>query len=201
MPSMVTFNNKTNHEFSREVKKRVNAYFEEHKFKHANAAMVLKTVIILAYWGAYALIMLGGLNLNWMWSLTAVMGVGMAGIGFYITHVALHGAYSSNQRVNNFVGLFFDLVGANGYIWKITHNIIHHTYTNIHGHDEDLEVAEFIRLSPHTEHKPIHRLQHFLAFPAYSFATFFWVFIKDYWYFIKNPLGPYEDKKHPSLNG
>ena len=199
MPSMVTFNNKINRDFSFEVKKRVNAYFEEYNIsKHANAAMVLKTVIILGvYWGAYALIMLGGLSLNWMWGLTVVMAIGMAGIGFSITHDALHGAYSSNQNVNNFVGLFFDLVGANGYIWKITHNIIHHTYTNIHGHDEDLEVAEFIRLSPHTEHKPIHRLQHFLAFPAYSFATFFWVFIKDYWYFIKNPLGPYEDKKHP----
>ncbi len=200
MPSMVTFNNKVNREFSQEVKKRVNAYFEERNLsKHANAAMVIKTIIILGvYWGAYAAIMLGGLGLNAMWALTAVMGIGMAGIGFSITHDALHGAYSSSTRVNNFVGLFFDLVGANGYIWKITHNIIHHTYTNIHGHDEDLEVAEFIRLSPHTEHKPIHRLQHVLAFPAYSFATFFWVFVKDYWYFIKNPLGPYEDKKHPA---
>ncbi len=199
MPSMVTFNNKINREFNREVKKRVNAYFKEQNIsKHANASMVLKTVIILGvYWGTYALIMLGGLSLNWIWGLTAVMGIGMAGIGFSITHDALHGAYSSNQSINNFVGLFFDLVGANGYIWKITHNIIHHTYTNIHGHDEDLEVAEFIRLSPHTEHKPIHRFQHFLAFPAYSFATFFWVFVKDYWYFIKNPLGPYEDKRHP----
>ena len=199
MPSMVTFNNKINHEFNREVKKRVNAYFKEQDIsKHANVSMVLKTVIILGvYWGTYALIMLGGLSLNWIWGLTVVMGIGMAGIGFSITHDALHGAYSSNQRINNFIGLFFDLVGANGYIWKITHNIIHHTYTNIHGHDEDLEVAEFIRLSPHTEHKPIHRFQHFLAFPAYSFATFFWVFVKDYWYFIKNPLGPYEDKRHP----
>ncbi len=89
-------------------------------------------------------------------------------------------------------------MGANGYIWKITHNIIHHTYTNIHGHDEDLEVAAFIRLSPHSEYKPVHRLQHMLAFLAYSFATFFWVFVKDYWYFFKNPLGPYENKNHPA---
>jgi hypothetical protein len=39
--------------------------------------------------------------------------------------------------------------GANGYIWKITHNAIHHTYTNIRGYDEDLEVSPLIRLSPH----------------------------------------------------
>lgn len=199
MPALVTFNNKIDKEFNKEVKKRVNEYFKKNNLsRHANAAMVFKTIIILAvYWGTYALIMTGSFTLGQMWLMCIVMGIGMAGIGFSITHDALHGAYSSKNWVNSFLGLFFDLVGANGYIWKITHNIIHHTYTNIHGHDEDLEVAEFIRLSPHSEFKNIHRFQHFLAFPAYSFATFFWVFIKDYWYFFKSPLGPYENKKHP----
>ena len=195
----VTFNNKIDQEFSKTVKKKVAEYFKENNLsENANASMVLKTIILLTvYFGAYALIIFGGLSLNWMWALAFVMGVGMAGIGFSISHDALHGAYSSNSRINTALGLTFDLMGANGYIWKITHNIIHHTYTNIHGHDEDLEVAAFIRLSPHSEFKPVHRAQHVLAFFAYSFATFFWVFVKDYWYFFKSPLGPYENKKHP----
>ena len=200
MPSVVTFNNKVDREFSKAVKQRVNDYFREKGVsQHANTAMVIKTIIILSiYWVPYALIMTGMFSMNVMWLFSVMMGIGMAGIGFAITHDALHGAYSANSKVNEFLGIFFDLVGANGYIWKITHNIIHHTYTNIHGHDEDLEVAEFIRLSPHTEYKPVHRLQHILAFPAYSFATFFWVFVKDYWYFFKSPLGPYENKNHPT---
>ena len=195
----VTFNNKTDKEFSRTVKKRVKEYFEANNLsEHANAEMIAKTVLLLGlYFGAYALIISGQLSLGAMWALAAVMGIGMAGIGFSISHDALHGAYSSNKNVNYILGLTFDLAGANGYIWKITHNIIHHTYTNIHGHDEDLEVAAFIRLSPHSKHKPIHRFQHILAFFAYSFATFFWVFVKDYWYFFKSPLGPYENKNHP----
>lgn len=77
-----------------------------------------------------------------------VMGVAAAGIGFTISHDSLHGAYSSSKRVNRVLGFTFDMPGAIGYIRKITHNIIHHTHTNIYGHDEDLEVAEFIRLSP-----------------------------------------------------
>lgn len=199
MPSLVTFNNKIDKEFSRAVKSRVNEYFEQNNLsKHANTAMIVKTIAILSlYWIPFILIMTGQFSLGFMWFLCLVMGIGFAGIGFSITHDALHGAYSSNNTVNNILGTFFDLVGANGYIWKITHNIIHHTYTNIHGHDEDLEVAEFIRLSPHSEYKPVHRYQHILAFPAYSFATVFWVFVKDYWYFFKSPLGPYENKKHP----
>lgn len=195
----VSFNNTRAKDFTKEVKQAVNAYFEEkHLSKHANAAMVLKTIIILGtYIGAYLLIMLGDLSLMQMWGLSFVMGVAMAGIGFSVAHDALHGAYSTNDKVNYVLGLGFDFLGANSYIWKITHNVIHHTYTNIQGHDEDLEVAGFVRLSPHTPKKPIHRFQHILAFPAYSFATVFWLFVKDYKYFFAKKLGPYEGKKHP----
>ena len=179
MADKVTFNNKIDREFSKTVKSRVNKYFEENNLsRHANASMVIKTIIILGiYFGSYALIISGQFSLGIMWLLCVAMGIGMAGIGFSVSHDALHGAYSSNNKINYLIGLTFDIVGANGYIWKITHNIIHHTYTNIHGHDEDLEVAEFIRLSPHSEYKPVHRAQHILAFPAYSFATIFWAFI------------------------
>ncbi|MEX0845871.1 MAG: acyl-CoA desaturase, partial [Balneolaceae bacterium] len=132
-----------------------------------------------------------------MWFFSFLMGVGMAGIGFSVSHDALHGAYSSNKKINRALGFTFDLMGTNAYIWKITHNIIHHTYTNIHEHDEDLEIAEFIRLSPHAKHRPIHRIQHILAFFAYSLATIFWVFIKDYKKFLKPNIGPYNNKDHP----
>ena len=62
-----------------------------------------------------------------MWLLCFVMGIGMAGIGFSVTHDALHGAYSASPRVNRLIGCLFDTLGANGYMWKITHNGIHHT--------------------------------------------------------------------------
>ncbi len=185
--------------FVRELKSEVNAYFEENDLsKHANARMITKTITLLTiYFGAYALIMSGSLGIWSMAALCFVMGIGMAGIGFSISHDALHGAYSSNKTVNQLLGYTFDLMGANSYIWKITHNIIHHTYTNIYEHDEDLEVAEFIRLSPNAEYKPVHRAQHILAFFAYGFATLFWAFVKDYKYFLQSSLGPYEDKTHP----
>lgn len=194
----ISFKSKEKKDFCRNLKQEVNRYFEENNLsRHANRQMILKTVILLAvYFGAYGLVISNTFGLWGMAFLCFVMGIGMAGIGFSVSHDALHGAYSSNKYVNQFLGYTFDLMGANGYIWKITHNIIHHTYTNIYEHDEDLEVAEFIRLSPNAEHKPIHRIQHILAFIAYGFATLFWVFIKDYKYFFQSSLGPYEDKSH-----
>jgi linoleoyl-CoA desaturase len=195
----VTFNNRSGREFSTTVKRRVDQYFEVNQIsRHANFQMVVKTILLLTlFLGTYGLILSGYLSLGAMWFLTFVMGVAAAGIGFSISHDALHGAYSSNKHVNRVLGFTFDMLGANGYIWKITHNIIHHTYTNIPGHDEDLEVAGFIRLSPHSEYKAIHRVQHILAFFAYSLAMVFWVFVKDYKNFLKKNIGPYDTKKHP----
>ena len=186
-------------DFAREVKAAVGEYFERNRLsRHANAAMVVKTVVLLAlYFGSYGLIVSGAVPLLGMWALCFVMGIGMAGIGFAVTHDALHGAYSASPRVNRVIGCCFDALGANGYIWKITHNGIHHTYTNIRGYDEDLEVSPLIRLSPHTPYKPVHRFQHVFAFVAYSLATVFWVFVKDYKYFLQRDLGPYRNRRHP----
>lgn len=196
----ISFKSKDQQTFKKDVKSRVAEYFEAHNLStHANGAMLLKTVILLSlYFGSYGIIISGVASPMLMLGLCFIMGIGMAGIGFSVSHDALHGAYSSNKWVNKILGISFDLLGANGYIWKITHNIVHHTYTNIHEHDEDLEVAAFIRLSPHAEHKKIHKIQHVMAFFAYSMATLFWVFVKDYKYFFKDHLGPYENKSHPT---
>lgn len=164
----------------------------------ANAAMIVKTVLLLGGTVAvYLTILFGGLGPWPMLGLAALMGVGVAGVGFAVSHDALHGAYSRHPVVNKLLGLSFDLFGANGYMWKITHNVIHHTYTNIHGVDEDLTVSPLLRLSPEAPVHPIHRWQHLYGFAAYSTSTLFWVFVKDFKYFLKRDLGPYRDKKHP----
>ena len=138
--------------FIDEVKSRVAEYFESTgRSRHADGRMVLKTILLfLLTFGAYGLI-LSGMFAPWvMLLLTIAMGAGFAGLGFSVAHDALHGAYSANPRTNKLLGYTFDLTGANGYMWKITHNVIHHTYTNIDGVDEDLSVSPLIRLSPHS---------------------------------------------------
>jgi linoleoyl-CoA desaturase len=185
--------------FVEETKRRVALYFEESGISQkADGGMVLKTVILLgAAVVCYALIMSNRFTPWQMLGLAAVMGLGMAGIGFSIAHDALHGADSRSPRINRLLGFTFDLSGANGYMWKITHNVIHHTYTNIHGIDEDLTVSPLLRLAPAAEHRWFHRYQHLYAFAAYSLASINWIFVKDYQQFLKKDLGPYKDKKHP----
>ncbi len=195
----VTFPASAGERFVDEVKARVAAYFEERRLStKANGAMVTKSVVLLGTLvGSYLVIMLAGLSPLAMWGLTVLMGVAMAGIGFSVSHDALHGAYSASPRVNGMIGFTFDVLGANGYMWKITHNVVHHTYTNIQGIDEDLEVSPLLRLSPRSAHRGVHRFQHWYALGAYSLSTLNWVFWKDFDFFTRRQVGPYEGRHHP----
>ncbi len=184
-----------------EMKARVAQYFECRRLSpKANAGMVVKTVLLLALtFVPYGLILTNRFSRWEMLGLAIVMGIGMAGIGFGIAHDALHGAYSSSARINTFLGLSLDVLGASSYMWKITHNIVHHTYTNIEGVDEDLAVSPLLRLSPNCERLWFHRFQHLYAFALYGFTTLFWVFVKDYQQLLKAELGPYRDKRHDRM--
>ena len=195
----ITFPSRDPSHFGEDVKARVAEYFQSRGLSEkANAAMRLKTVILFGItFGAYGLMLTNQVPLWGMLGLAILMGMGIAGLGFSVAHDALHGAYSNKAWVNRLLGFTFDICGANGYMWKITHNVIHHTYTNIEGIDEDLSVSPILRLSPSAPLRPMHRFQHLYAFLAYSTSTLFWVFVKDYKYFLQRDLGPYKDKKHP----
>jgi len=185
--------------FGEEVKGRVAEYFATRVVSSkANVSMVAKTLILLSVtFGAYGLILSNRFSPWQMLGLAVVIGAGIAGIGFGIAHDALHGAYSSRPWVNKLLGFSFELMGASGYMWKITHNVIHHTYPNIHGLDEDLEATPLLRLSPQARLRSFHRLQHLYGFAAYGLTTLAWVFIKDYRYFLMRDLGPFRGKQHP----
>lgn len=195
----VTFPAASGEQFVDEVKRRVAEYFESRNLStKATPGMVAKTVILFgSFFGAFGLILFGGFSPLAMLGLAVMMGVSMAGLGFSVAHDALHGGYSDNPKVNTLLGYTFDMLGANGYMWKITHNVIHHTYTNIKGIDEDLEVSPLLRLSPHAPYQKVHRFQHLYALIAYSFSTLNWFFWKDFDYFHRRRLGPYEDRQHP----
>ena len=130
-----------------------------------------------------------------------VMGIGMAGIGFAVTHDALHGAYSGNPRVNRLIGCFstrLEPTATSGKSPTITSTIPTPTSAATM---KTSRSSPLIRLSPHTPLKPIHRFQPLFAFIACCMATLFWVFVKDYKYFLQRDLGPYHDKKHPCSSG
>ncbi len=160
--------------------------------------MWTKTVFFLTgFIALYLLLLTGWFGPLVMLGLTLVLGAFAAFVGFNICHDAIHGSFSSNSHVNKGLSYIFNLVGANPYLWNITHNIVHHTYTNIPGHDEDIEVAPgLIRLDATEKVNSIQRYQHLYAFWLYGLASLSWVLRKDYIKFFKKSIGQHS-AKHP----
>ena len=136
--------------FHTDVKERVNQYFLSNNIsKSANSEMVIKTILILLGWsGTYFLILSNLINPLGMLGLALFHGFFAALIGMNIAHDAIHGSYTKNSAVNQKIGLIFNLVGANDYVWGISHNIVHHTYTNIPQHDGDIHQVPILRMEP-----------------------------------------------------
>ena len=192
MARTLRFTGKDEKRFFATVKKRVDAHFKENNIsKQANAEMYFKSVFFLGGFTAlYLTIMTVSMPLWGMWLLATLLGMFMAFIGFNVGHDAIHGSYSKNPLVNKILGYSFNLIGGNDSVWRITHNVVHHTYTNIPGHDEDIEVAPgLVRLSPKDELKPIMRYQHIYAFPLYGLASLSWAVRKDYMKMFQKKIG------------
>jgi linoleoyl-CoA desaturase len=183
MSTKLKFINTNRSTFFATVRQRVDAYFTEQAISpHANGAMWAKALFFLVgYALLYGLILSNQFGPLTMLGMALVLGVFAACIGFNVSHDAMHGAFSANSTVNRLLSSSFYLLGANPYIWKITHNVVHHTYTNIPGHDEDIELAPgLVRLDPQDKLHPWHRYQQWYTFPLYALASLSWVFRKDY---------------------
>lgn len=126
--------------------------------------MVIKTIFMLSLYFSPLFLMLSGFFTSF-WSvmvLWVLMGLGMAGIGLTVMHDANHGSYSDHKIVNQLIGFVINFMGAYHETWKIQHNILHHSYTNIHGFDEDTD-NEIMRFSPNQKQKSFFKFQAYYA--------------------------------------
>lgn len=144
--------------------------------------MVIKTVVmLLLFFGPFAIMGLGLVNsTGFLFGLYLISGLGMAGIGMGVMHDANHGSYSRKRKVNELLGKTMNLIGANAYVWKIQHNMLHHTYTNIEGADDDIVTPYFLRFSPHDDQHWIHKYQHIYSWFFYGLSTISWITTKDF---------------------
>ncbi len=197
----VKFNAPIKSQFYPTVKKRVDRYFEENGIEsHANGMMVFKSITMLI---GYILPFILILNLQPSFGISLVlwtiMGFAIAGIGMSVMHDANHGAYSSNGTVNFLMGHTLNLIGGSVMNWKLQHNILHHTYTNIANVDEDIEDRLVLRFSPHTKLKFFHAFQWIYAILFYGLLTFYWAMAKDFVQFnkhVKNGVNPYSSQEN-----
>lgn len=168
--------------FHNDVKRGVLAYFARTGLSERDSPrMYFKTIVLLLWFGAsYGLLTFAATTL-WQGALLSLsLAFAMAGVGFSIQHDANHGAYSSRPAVNRLMSLTLDMLGASSYLWRLKHNLSHHTYTNLAGADDDINFVPFARLSPAQPRYRLHRLQQFYLWALYWFLFPKWNFVDDF---------------------
>ena len=193
----------SNHrEFFITLNKRVNDYFKTNNVdRHANGEMVLKTVIMFSlYFIPYGLIISGAVTgILGMIPMVLIMSLGVAGIGLSVMHDANHGAYAKTSWINDLIGYSLNLVGANSFNWKLQHNVMHHTFTNVVEEDEDISPRGALRMTPHSEWKKIHKYQFIYAWFLYGLMTIVWVLFKDFERIIRYKKNGLAEKQHANI--
>jgi len=191
----VKFSNNINADIAGILKRRVKEYFDPEcsglpstlyetvgRDKYGNSLMVWKTIFMISLYVVPYILMISGLVSNSLiiFGLWIVMGFGMAGIGLSVMHDANHRAYSRKAKVNKYLGYLMNAIGGSAVNWKIQHNVLHHSFTNIHDVDEDLGLGKLLRFSPNQKRYKVHRAQHFYAWFFYCLLTLSRVTWKDF---------------------
>ena len=179
------------------LRERTNKYFEESGLRKRDLPrMYFKTFVILTWFVAsYVLLVFAATSLWQVAAAVVSLALAMSAIGFCVQHDGGHGAYSEKRWVNYFMAMTLDMLGGSSYVWKRKHNQIHHSYTNITGHDDDIDVGIFGRLSPHQPRYWFHRIQHVYLWALYGFLPLKWQFYDDFSFYATKEIAGHQCKR------
>lgn len=197
MTATPKFTNDKRTNFHQELKKRVNNYFAENKKKSTgNFWLYFKAVLFcVSYVALYIHLVFFTPPTWWAIAECVLMGGLTAAIGFNVMHDGSHGSFSNSKFANKLASFSINILGASGIMWHNKHNIIHHTYTNIDGVDDDIEIKPLLRMCPTQKKRKIHRFQHIYVWFLYTLLLLVWLFVTDYSKYFKQRVGTVPIKK------
>ncbi len=177
----VTFNNKISPFFDT-LRERVDAYFATNNIKQTgNYKLYTKTIVLaVGVLATYAVLVFLNPPVWLAIILCCIFGLNLAAIGFNVMHDGAHGSFSSRKWVNNFGAFTLNMMGGSSYIWKIKHNINHHTFTNIEGMDSDIDIKFWMRLHKEQKHYWFHKFQYLYFIIFYGSSYLMWVYYLDF---------------------
>lgn len=179
-------------EFYTAVKQRVGQYFTDSgRVTSGDWRLFVKTGVILTWLvSAYILLVFGSPSLSVTLLAMFALAQGCALVGFNIMHDGAHESYAQSTLINRLMGGMLNMLGGSQRLWRYKHNRLHHTYTNIHTYDDDLETHGLLRFSPEQPWHPWHRFQPYYALAVYSLLTLSWVTLGDVHKLWSGRVGP-----------
>ena len=168
--------------FQRAVRDAVNAHFRARGIApHGDWRLRMKAVVLVTWLVASYLALLLAARAWWQAGMLSLsLGFACTAVGFNIHHDANHGAFARTYRANRLLGLVLDLLGGSSYVWRWRHNHFHHNFTNLAGHDADINGAPLVRMSAAQRRRWFHRFQHVYCWFAYTLFPVRWWLWDDY---------------------
>ncbi len=180
-----------NNSFQAELKKRVDEYFKDKGIKSTgNYKLYLKSAILsLTFIAIYGALVFADVNVWVAIALAILLGMNVAAIGFNVMHDGAHGSYSKSSIINEMAASSLDFLGGSSFMWKVKHNLIHHTYTNVDGFDDDIDIKPWMRMTLDQKKYFFHRFQHIYFILLYSFLYLLWVGFMDFQKYFSRKVG------------
>ena len=177
--------------FQKELKRRVDEYFRVTGKKRRDCPQFFLKVAMLVFGlvATYGLLVFVAQTWWQAVPLAMLLGCLMAAIGMNVQHDGGHNAASDRPWLNRLMATSLDLVGGSSYYWHWKHAVLHHTYVNISGHDSDIDLGFFGRLSPQSPRLSFHRWQHVYLWVLYGLMAVKWHFYDDYRDFVLGRIG------------
>ncbi len=139
-------------------------------------AIVFPVLYVLTYLAALTY----GSYLPLFYACYFLLGLELVFIFLNTIHDAVHGTLFQRKTHNRWFVCFFDLMGANSYIWQLRHVRFHHNYPNVNGWDTDIEQSKLFRVFPDGAYAGFHRYQHIYLPLLYPFYLANWLLVRDF---------------------
>ncbi|HCL82964.1 MAG TPA: acyl-CoA desaturase [Chitinophagaceae bacterium] len=183
--------------FHADLKKRINTYFDQlGKSTTGNFSLYLKAAILaVGFIGLYVHLVFFTPPAFLAIAECVLLGGVISAIGFNVMHDGGHGSFSKNKFVNRMAAFSLNILGGNSFIWNTKHNIIHHSYTNVDGVDDDIDIQPFLRMSSNQKRLKMHKYQHVYFWGLYAMLYILWIFLLDYNKYFRSRVGEVPLKK------
>jgi linoleoyl-CoA desaturase len=109
-----------------------------------------------------------------------LLGGLIAAIGFNVMHDGSHGSFSKNKWKNKLAAASLSMLGANHFMWNMKHNMLHHSFTNVDGVDDDIEIGVLNENGSNTKKILDASISTFLFLVFIYVIYVFWIFFTDY---------------------
>lgn len=167
------------------LRNEVHSLVEKLKPKKKPVILIKAILFPMLYIAAYLGLLLAGSNPFVFYLSYLFMGLLIIMNFLNLIHDAVHGVIFKSTTLNKIYLHFFDLLGANSFIWKIRHIRLHHSFPNIMNWDSDFEQSPLVRVFPHAKAEKFHKYQHVYLPFLYPMYLFNWLLVRDFKDFFK----------------